>query len=145
MGFWIIFHRINCFGQMPGYMGMDPASSVSFSYSLLLLKLIRHMVLAMTCHLLGYPFHHPSNKGIVKGIYAFPFNSSTQRQSGCIVGWSEGVNGEDRNYYLLYNHWSTQAFLSFLMVCSHTGVSEIPVFNITFDISRKCSSTFLIS
>lgn len=71
---------------MPGHMGMDPASSVSFGYSLLLLKLIRHMVLAMTCHLFGYPFHHLSTKGVVKGIYADPFNSSTQRQSGCSVG-----------------------------------------------------------
>lgn len=65
---------------------MDPASSESFSYSSLLLKLIHHMALAMTCHLLGYPFHHTSNKGVVKGIYTASLNSSTQKQSGCHVG-----------------------------------------------------------
>lgn len=71
MDFWIIFHSINCFGQMPGHdMGMDPAgSSVSFCNSLFLLKLIHHMVLGMTYHLLRYPFHPLSNKDVVKGIY----------------------------------------------------------------------------
>lgn len=52
---------------MPGHdMGMDPASSVSFCYSLLLLKLIHHMALDMTCHLLGCPFRHLSKKGVSK-------------------------------------------------------------------------------
>lgn len=62
--FKIIFHRINCFGLMPGHdTGMDPTSSVSFCYSFLLLKLIHHMVFGMMCHLLGYTFHRLSSEG----------------------------------------------------------------------------------
>lgn len=72
---------------MPEYdMGMDPAYSVSFCYSLLLLKLIHHMVLGMTCHLLGYTFYYLSNKGIVKTIYTVSFKSPTEKQSECSIG-----------------------------------------------------------
>lgn len=64
MGFFflIIFHRINCFGQMPGHdTGNGPTSSLSFCYSFLLLELIHHMVFGMMCHLLGYTFHRLSS------------------------------------------------------------------------------------
>lgn len=89
MSFLIIFHRINCFGQMPGHdMGMDPAgSSVSFCDSLLLWKLIHHLLLGITYHFLGYPFHHPSNKGIVQGIYLYSgFQLFYLKKFWCSVG-----------------------------------------------------------
>lgn len=113
MSFLIIFHRINCFGPMPRHdMGMDPAaSSVSFCFSLLLLKLIHHMVLGMTCHYLGYPFHHLSNKGIVQGIYTVAFDTPTHKQSWCPVGWREGGGEgkrgreEDAKCYFFHSHF----------------------------------------
>ena len=84
--FEIIFHRINCFGQMPRHdMGMDPASSVSFCYCFFLWKLTHHMALGVTCHLLGYPFCPLSSK-TVKEIYTNLFNSSIPKQSWCCVG-----------------------------------------------------------
>lgn len=100
LSFLIIFHRINWFGQMPRHdMGMDPAaSSVSFCYSLLLLKPIHHMVLGMTSHDLGYPFHLVSNKGIVQGILHSRFQLCYS-QSWCPVGYRDGR--ERRGYKVL--------------------------------------------